>query len=184
MALTTVLVKMLETEAFHLWVSFWKFPFWAWQSFRVLAFWTKTLCAWVLDSCFIVTKGTVILRTPLVATLWCLRPHAYCLKLLFRTGSKDPGLESWRNPPQQSSSLPTGSTDEMHLHRAHKTEPGEVLGVVGRDQELSTQGPHSPGFGVSFLCYPSYLLGFFWASYSSKFFVGILLFQPRNNSMG
>lgn len=68
-------VHMFEAEIFPQRVSFWKFSFVAWQSLRALACRTKSMCTWILDPCFIVTKGTMILRIPLESQATVAVPH-------------------------------------------------------------------------------------------------------------
>lgn len=86
-------VQMLKAEIFPQRVSFWTFSFLAWQSFRVLASGTKSMCACALDPCFIVTKGTMILRTPLESQ--ATGPHCWLSESSIQNWQWAIELELW-----------------------------------------------------------------------------------------
>lgn len=173
-------VQMLEAEIFAQRVSFWKFPFLAWQSLRVLASRTKNMCAGVLDPCFIVTKGIMIWWTPLESQATVVLP----MPTFWILGS-ELAVSDWAEimiHDSLSNRLPCVSHFQKETHQYKPVNVrSEASGVSGRDWAQITL--HSPDFLVALLSLPTHLLCFLCASHSRKSFVGIFLFKPHNYSM-
>ena len=150
-------VQTPEAEIFPQRVSFWKFHFLAWQCLRALASRTKNMCAWVLDPCFIVTKGTIILRTPLESQATVALPTAYLLNPRLRLGNErlsrdyDPWLEVTEFSECQASR-------KRHINKKPLKVRIEASGVSGRGWARITRSLHSPGFLVALLGLLDHLL--------------------------
>lgn len=147
-------VKMLETEVFPLRVFFWKFPFLAWQNVRVLASWTKTMCAFESwTPVLLLPKGLWFWEHLWRAKLQWLYPTAYFLNPPFRVGNErlswdyDPhtltNSSQSVKPPGRNTSLQTRSLESR------------CLVYLGRTGNNPPKAPTALALWLIFFVYPS-----------------------------